>query len=76
MEEINCRRARLLKLFPTIYDGRHVDYEEIVTRQARHIRIDAPEGLTAMVDGEFAGLTPMEIRCLPGALALFVPSTS
>jgi len=66
-------RRRLLRLFPTIFDGRHVDCEEVTTRQASHIRLSAPEGLPLMPDGEFFGKTPLEIRCLQQDLELYFP---
>lgn len=64
-------RLRLLRLFPTIYDGRHGDHEEVITAQAARVRIEAPAGLPLMVDGEFIGQSPVEIQCLPRALELF-----
>lgn len=64
-------RLRLLRLFPTIYQGRHVDYEEVVTASAERVRIESPTGLPLMVDGEFLGHTPADIRCLPGAMRVF-----
>lgn len=65
-------RRRLLRLFPTIYQGRHVDHPEVLTRQARHIRIIAPAGLELAPDGEFCGRTPATIRCLRRDFAIFV----
>ncbi|MBT8065159.1 MAG: diacylglycerol kinase family lipid kinase [Gammaproteobacteria bacterium] len=64
-------RPRLLRLFPTIYRGRHVDYPEVLTRKAREIRILGPEDLELAPDGEFRGRTPATITCLPGALDIF-----
>ena len=64
-------RRRLVKLFPTIYDGSHVELEEVVTRQAARVTIEAPQGLPLMADGEFIGHTPVDIRCHPGALRVF-----
>ena len=64
-------RRRLLRLFPTIYRGRHVEYPEVLTRQARQVRITAPEGLELAPDGEFFGRTPAVIDCLERDLALF-----
>lgn len=64
-------RRRLLRLFPTIYRGDHVHYEEVFTCQAGTIRIAAPEGLTLTPDGEFRGRTPATITCLPGDLEVF-----
>lgn len=61
-------RRRALRLFPTIYDGRHVDAPEVETLRAREIRIDSPRPLACAVDGEFRGTTPMTIRCLRRSL--------
>ena len=67
----NLPRFRLLKLFPSIYSGRHVEYNEISTRQARRIRLRSPKGMLLGPDGEFCGRSPAEITCLPGDLTLF-----
>jgi diacylglycerol kinase (ATP) len=64
-------RSRLLRLFPTIYKGQHVEFEEVLCRQAREIRISAPCDLTLAPDGEFHGSTPATISCLPGDLEIF-----
>jgi diacylglycerol kinase (ATP) len=64
-------RRRLLRLFPTIYHGRHVAHPEVLTRRARHLRITMPEGLELAPDGEFRGRTPATIDCLERDLALF-----
>jgi diacylglycerol kinase (ATP) len=64
-------RPRLLRLFPTVYRGRHVDYPEVVTRQARVIRITAPAGLELAPDGELRGHMPVQIECLHRDLRIF-----
>ena len=64
-------RSRLLRLFPTIYSGKHVQYDEVTTLQGREISIRAPAGLELMVDGEFRGSTPARIDCLAGAIEMF-----
>ncbi len=64
-------RSRLLKLFPSIYSGRHIDYKEISTYQASHIKIHSPRGYLLGPDGEFCGHSPAEITCLPGDLTIF-----
>ena len=66
-------RLRLLRLFPTIYKGRHVRYEEIQTCKAQEIRIMAPEGLVLAPDGELRGCTPATITCLSRELQIFGP---
>ena len=65
-------RRRLLRLFPTIYEGKHVAYEEISTFQAKHIRITSPGNMPLAPDGEFVGETPAEITCLKQNLELFM----
>lgn len=64
-------RTRLLRLFPTIYQGRHVQFEEVETRQVRQLRIQSPVGMLMQPDGEFRGCTPVEIKCLHRDLELF-----
>ena len=64
-------RTRLLKLFPTIYDGRHIEYPEVKTYKAAHIIIRSPQGMLLGPDGEFRGNTPAEITCLPRDLTIF-----
>jgi diacylglycerol kinase (ATP) len=66
-------RRRLLQVFPTIFDGRHVDLDEVTVRQGRHIRLLAPQGLPTTVDGELRGRLPLDIACKPGAIRIFMP---
>jgi len=67
----SLRRTRLLKLFPTIYSGRHVEYREVSCCKASRISIRAPEGLLLGPDGEFLGHSPAEISCLHRDLTIF-----
>lgn len=64
-------RLRLLRLFPTIYKGRHVEYEEVYTCRAREIRIREPENMILAPDGEILGCTPATITCLHRDLEIF-----
>jgi len=64
-------RTRLLKLFPTIYSGRHIGYKEISVHQAKHISIRSPAGMLLGPDGEFKGRTPAQIHCLHRDLTIF-----
>jgi len=65
-------RRRLLKLFPTIYSGRHIEYKEVSTYKAATIKILSPAGMRLGPDGEFMGKSPAEITCLPGDLTIFM----
>jgi len=68
-------RRRLLRLFPTIFSGGHVQFNEVSTFQARHIRIHAPGGCLLAPDGEFYGRTPADISCLHRDLEMFLPES-
>lgn len=65
------KRFRLLKLFPTIYDGRHIEYEEVSNLKATRIKLLSPKGMLLGPDGEFCGHTPAEISCLHRDLTVF-----
>jgi len=67
----NLSRGRLLRLFPTIYDGRHVDYDEVSTYKADTIKIVSPDSMLLGPDGEFCGKSPAEITCLHRDLTIF-----
>ena len=64
-------RLRLLKLFPTIYEGRHVAYKEVHSYQASRINIQSPVTMLLGPDGEFRGRSPAEITCLHKDLTIF-----
>ena len=67
-------RRRLLRLFPSIYEGSHVGVEEVTVLQGREIHLSAEPGQALVVDGELRGRTPVAIECLPAALGLLSPA--
>jgi len=67
----NLPRPRLLRIFPAIYKGRHVDYSEVCVYQAKQITIRKPAGMLLGPDGEFRGRTPATITCLKQDLSIF-----
>jgi len=64
-------RSRLLRLFPSIYSGKHVEYPEVTAQQGKEISILEPQNCPMMMDGELVGVTPARICCLPGELRMF-----
>jgi len=44
-----------------------------VTYHARKIRVESSPPAAVQIDGDPAGTTPIDIECVPGALALIVP---
>lgn len=64
-------RARLLRAFPKIYSGTHVDLPQVEFAKAKSVRLDA-EGVVAYADGERIGALPIDVRVAPGAVRVFV----
>ncbi|WP_068162298.1 diacylglycerol kinase [Rhodococcus phenolicus] len=68
----SASRSRLLRLFPTVYRGTHVDLDEVSVYRARSVQLDCP-GITAYADGERIGPLPLDLEAVPGAGRVFVP---
>lgn len=65
-------RLRLLRLFPSLLRGRHLERREVSHRRARTITVSAP-GLVAYADGERVGTGVCTIGIRPGVLTMLVP---
>lgn len=63
-------RLKILRLFPTIYSGNHINYEEVETRKVKSIHIETQQPMPLMPDGEFKGHTPVTITCMSKALSI------
>ena len=64
-------RRRLLRLFPTVFRGEHVQYPEVETFSARSIKVTSDQPKILAPDGELVGTTPAEITCLHKSLDVF-----
>jgi diacylglycerol kinase (ATP) len=64
-------RIKLLKSFPKIFTGEHVNLPEVETFQAKSIKINSVSQKILSPDGELIGITPVEIECLPQAIEVF-----
>lgn len=64
--------ATLIRLYPTVWRGRHVDHPAVTVRRAAVVELSAP-GVTAYADGERLGPLPLVNRCVPGALRVLAP---
>lgn len=62
-----ARRRTILRVFPRIFSGRHVDHPMVRTLRAREVRIDAPTAV-AYSDGERIGPASLTVTAVPGAL--------
>lgn len=65
-------RTKLLRLFPTLMKGAHVDLDEVSTARARSIHVECP-GINVYADGDFACPLPADISVVPGALRILRP---
>ena len=54
----SASRTRLIRLFPTVFKGTHVDLDEVTTARARSVSVDSP-GINAYADGEFVFALPV-----------------
>lgn len=61
-------RLRLVRAFPTIYDGSHVESDSVTVLTGREVSIEALSPVMAYGDGEPIAPLPVAIRVLPGAL--------
>ncbi|MHA7663049.1 diacylglycerol kinase [Mycolicibacterium sp. HS_4_1] len=68
----SASRTKLIRLFPTVFKGTHVNRDEVKTVRARSITIDCP-GINAYADGEFMCPLPVTVSAVPGALRVLVP---
>jgi diacylglycerol kinase (ATP) len=63
----SASRARLVRLFPTVFKGTHVELDAVSTARARSVEVESP-GISAYADGEYVCALPAEISAVPGAL--------
>ncbi len=66
-------RLKILKLFPTIFNGEHIKYPEVEIFKAKKISLTTTPKQILTPDGELFGTTPIEIECLPKLLEVFWP---
>jgi diacylglycerol kinase (ATP) len=69
----SASRMRLIRLFPTVFKGTHVDLDEVRTARAKTITVDSP-GINAYADGEFVCPLPVTVSAVPDALKVLRPA--
>ncbi|WP_229741744.1 diacylglycerol kinase family protein [Kocuria dechangensis] len=60
-------RARFLRVFPTLFTGRHVGLDAVRIERVRSVAVDAAD-VTAYADGERLAPLPVRVDVLPSAL--------
>lgn len=69
------RRFQLIRLFPHLLRGTHVQLPQVTTMRAGEIEVSAP-GLVIYADGERVGTGQVRIRVIPGALSILLPQVT
>ncbi|MFH8290594.1 diacylglycerol kinase [Streptomyces sp. NPDC018059] len=67
-----CSRTTLLKVFPRVYKGTHLDHPAVTVHRATTVELAAP-GITGYADGEPLGALPLAAECVPGAVRVLAP---
>jgi diacylglycerol kinase (ATP) len=65
----SASRTRLVRLFPTVYKGTHVNLGEVTTARATSIDVASP-GINAYADGDYACTLPADIAAVSGSLQI------
>jgi diacylglycerol kinase (ATP) len=68
-------KGRLLRLFPSVYSGRHLNLPEVKYFQADRLRIETEKPAQVYADGEYVCSTPVEVRVERAALKVIVPAS-
>ncbi|MHB9754838.1 diacylglycerol kinase [Streptomyces sp. BYX5S] len=65
----DCSRATLLRVFPRVYKGTHLDHPAVSVHRAARVEL-AAEDITGYADGEPVGALPLVAECVPGAVRI------
>ncbi|CAM3041912.1 diacylglycerol kinase [Mycobacterium intermedium] len=68
-------RTKLIRFFPTLMKGAHVELDEVTTARAKSIHVECP-GINVYADGDYACPLPAEISVVPAALQILRPKRS
>ncbi|MEU1105276.1 diacylglycerol kinase [Streptomyces tibetensis] len=68
----DCSRSTLLRVFPRVYRGTHVEHPKVTVLRATRVEI-AAEGVTGYADGEPLGPLPLSARCVRGGVRVVGP---
>ncbi|MGA8310182.1 MAG: diacylglycerol kinase family protein [Terriglobales bacterium] len=67
-------KARLLRLFPSVYSGSHLHIPEVKYFQSERLRLESEEPVDVYADGEYVCRTPVEVSVEKAALKVIVGS--
>lgn len=64
-------RKGLLKVFPKVFSGTHIDHPNVQVYQAKHVKVVTEPQKFCNPDGEIFGVTPLEVKVLPSTVRYF-----
>lgn len=65
-------RLSLLRTFPKIFSGTHVEHPAVSTAQVAHLEFGFDDVIDVMVDGEALQVAPRAIEVVPGAIDVVI----
>lgn len=65
-------KPEFLRVFPTVYKGRHIEHPAVSVHEARYVELEA-DGAIAYADGERIAALPVSAEVVPGALQVLSP---
>lgn len=68
----NMSKARLLRLFPSVYSGSHLSIPEVKYFQTEGLRLETEQPMDVYADGEYVCRTPVEVSVERAALRVIV----
>jgi len=68
--ENNFSRTELLKLFPTIFSGKHIKNIKVKYKQAEYLKLIPTNNEVLNIDGEMKGFTPIEIKVIKSGIRI------
>ena len=72
----NMKKARLLRLFPSVLSGRHLSIPEVRYFQTERLRVETEKAMDIYADGEYVCCTPVEVSVQRTALRVIVPRST
>jgi diacylglycerol kinase (ATP) len=66
-------KLRLLRLFPSVYFGRHLGIPQVEYFQTERVRLETEQPMDVYADGEYVCRTPVEVSVEPAILKVIVP---
>lgn len=68
-------KLHFLRNLPKVFEGTHVNNEEVVVRRAAEVRIEADRPFAVYADGDHLADLPVTVSLLPQALRVIVPAS-